>query len=194
MPKKGYKQPKSVRQAASDRMRGKPPNNLGTSQSFRHIESRIGKIRGTKCAANCKCGKHKVRVPTPRSLESRAKQSATVKLQYLEGKRSPPPGSKYSHGQYVFNKWLDKYVWLRSSWEVVFARYCNEAGLAWNYENVRVQGNGKIEICDFEIDGVIYEIGWSNKLPKQDAFESVGWEFHWIIRSSEDKRLMEMFL
>ncbi len=80
------------------------------------------------------------------------------------------------HGGYVFNEWENKDIYLRSSWEITFAQFCNKVNLEWKYESIRLPYKGFTKIPDFLIEDILYEVGWHPHYETMEAAYNEGWK------------------
>ncbi len=122
----------------------------------------------------------------PHTEETRRRISQTRRDRLADGSIVISHLAGRGHGARVEEQWY------RSSWEVIFASYCFIADIDFDYESIKLRHNGRIKIPDFLIDGVIYEVGWSDKSELREACEIAGYEFHQIWWEQID--LMSMFL
>ncbi len=79
---------------------------------------------------------------------------------------------------YYYNKSKDKYVWLRSTWEYIYAKFLDKLGLEWDVEVSRFQVLDKTYQPDFFIynDGKLERIVeikgyWKDKVWKFDELK-----------------------
>jgi hypothetical protein len=129
----------------------------------------------------------KIRRGFKQSEEAKRKQSETRKRKYAEGTLTPAKGVGQGNGGRVNG------IYLRSSYEIIMARYLYKAGIDFEYETVRVQFNDKTWISDFKVGNVLYEVyGWQNKKPVVEAFENAGYEICLI--GPDEIQLMAMWL
>ncbi len=126
-----------------------------------------------------------------RSLEANLRQGETRRRKFADGSLNVPRGAGRGNGEWFLHR--GSQVWLRSSYELVFASYCALIHVDWDYESVRVPHGSSTRISDFEIDGELFEVyGWQNKSSKVEAFETQGWVVHLV--GPEEIDLMGMFL
>jgi hypothetical protein len=94
------------------------------------------------------------------SREHRAKMSETrIKLGLSKGINNPRFGKLALHGRKI--KYKD--MWMRSSWEVAYAKYLDKQGTKWLYESKTFNLGGCTYTPDFylsEIDTYIEIKGW----------------------------------
>ena len=111
--------------------------------------------------------------------------------EYATGIRKPYGGR--GQKQWHYCQAMGKSVYLKSSWEVVFAKYCDLAGIVWEYEPLAlVDSTGKTWHPDFMVDGELYDPGWQDKSRLQNVCESHGYVFNHVIH--EEIQLMRKFL
>lgn len=112
------------------------------------------------------------------SAESRLKQSETRKCRYLSGELTP--AFRIGRGKYAFLKFRDKKIFLRSSYEFIYALYLLYQGLEFEYESVRVKYHDRVFISDFFVNGKVVEIKGIQHVDIQEAkeaFVEAGYEY-----------------
>ena len=118
--------------------------------------------------------------PREEREESYRKQSATRKKMLLEGTLSQPLGIGRGKSSYFIHG--DNKVGLRSTYEFIFALYLTILGYEFEYEKIRLlDEEGNVQISDFFVNGVIYEIssGEENDQHKhrKEVFQASGYKY-----------------
>lgn len=91
-----------------------------------------------------------------KSRKANLKLSITRKRLFADGKLTVPVASKRGQSSiFIYNS--NRYHF-RSRYEFVFALFLAHKNIIFNYENVRVEYNSITRICDFEVNGKLYEI------------------------------------
>lgn len=156
--------------------------NYSSGQIKRFSSLNERKKVGKVCCAGCDCKRH-----DPEVLYKQGRSQSETRLRKIaEGNPCFVPN--YSHAKSGYYK----DIWLRSSWERVFARYCDLIQVEWEYEPFYLPHNGKFKIPDFLVDGELYEVGWSDKTDMIEASYQAGYNISVV--GQQEKELMEMFL
>ncbi len=113
--------------------------------------------------------------------ESNRKQSITKRAKFLSGELSPNHTRRVHYNGRTY----------RSSWEYIFAAYCDLAGIEFEYEKIRVQTH-KVWISDFLVGKILYEVGWHDHTESVAAFAVEGWTTYII--GKDEIEIMSSYL